>query len=147
MSQSNTRVGDFSLTAGADLRGKEGCVVYLGSAGGEMVAFLPEFPSQAAQFVLLEGAEAGKQVVVRPLSPERNVRVRLWGTCNPGDLLVTAEPAPEDRGTVRALTQQVQIALLSEFGGAAFFVLGIAEEAGIAGQLVLLRPMLTFKSS
>ena len=131
MSQTNTRVGDIPVTAGEDLTGKEDRLVKLASDSGQTVAKLPETNSDLALFVLIEGAEADKTAALRPLSADRNVRLPLKGTCNPGDTLVLADVATAaDKGKVRVLP------------GAAgtYRGLAIAEEAGVEGQLVLARP-------
>ena len=84
-----------------------------------------------ALFVVIDGAEAGKNASLRPLNAERNVRVPLKGTCNPGDVLVLADVATAaDKGKVRTLPT----------AAGTYRGLLIAEEAGIDGQLVLARP-------
>ena len=131
MSQSNTRVGDFPVTAGVDLRDKEGFLVKLGSSYDKAVALLPDDADDLALFVVLEGADVGGTVSLRPLSPDRNVRVRAVGECLAGSPLVLADVSEEaDAGKVRALP------------GAAgsYRVLLVAEETGVDGQLVLARP-------
>ena len=131
MSQTNTRSGDIPVTAGEDLTGKEDRLVKVANDSGQAVAKLPEANSDLALFVLIEGAEADKTAALRPLSPERNVRLPLKGTCNPGDTLVLADVATAaDKGKVRALP-----AAAGTYRGIA-----IAEEAGVEGQLVLARP-------
>ncbi|MCC5850080.1 MAG: hypothetical protein JJU29_18495 [Verrucomicrobia bacterium] len=131
MSQSNTRVGDIKILAGNDLRGKEGYLVKLGSASGKTVAVLPDDIEDLALFLVLEGADAGEHVSLRPLSSERNVRVRLLGGCLAGSPLVLTDMTEEDdAGKVRALP-----------GSAGNYrLLLIAEETGLDGQLVLARP-------
>ena len=131
MSQTNTRIGDIPVAAGEDLTGKEDRLVKLASDSGQTVAKLPEANSDLALFVLIEGAEADKTAALRPLSADRNVRLPLKGTCNPGDTLVLADVATAaDKGKVRALP-----AAAGTYRG-----LAIAEEAGVEGQLVLARP-------
>ena len=104
MSQTNTRSGDIPVTAGEDLTGKEDRLVKVANDSGQAVAKLPEANSDLALFVLIEGAEADKTAALRPLSPERNVRLPLKGTCNPGDTLVLADVGTAaDRGKVRVL--------------------------------------------
>ena len=131
MSQSNTRVGDFAVVAGADLTGMQDRLVVLGNNAGVAQVGLPAANGDLALFVLLEGNTPGKLVSVRPLDPARNVRVTLKGACNPGDVLVLADVATAaDKGMVRVLP-----AAAGTYRG-----LGIAEQAGVDGQLVLLRP-------
>lgn len=133
MSQSNTRVGDFPVTAGEDLRGKEGYLVRIGSDSGRAVALLPEKNDEPLLFVVMEGADIGELVSLRPLEPGRNVRVRLDGGCVPGDLLMVlwdggyegkVTPLPNVPGTLYAHL--------------------VAEESASTGQLVLARPVSAF---
>ena len=131
MSQTNIRTGDIPVTAGEDLTGKEDRLVKLASDGGATVAVLPAANSDLALYLVLEGAAADKTASLRPLHAERNVRVPLKGTCNPGDVLVLADVAtPADKGKVRALP-----AVAGTYRG-----LLVAEEAGVDGQSVLARP-------
>ena len=131
MSQTNTRIGDLPVTAGEDLTGKEDRLVKVANDSGQLVAKLPEANSDLALFVLIEGAEADKTASLRPLNADRNVRLPLKGTCNPGDTLVLADVATAaDKGKVRALP-----AAVGTYRG-----LAIAEQAGVDGQLVLARP-------
>ena len=68
---------------------------------------------------------------VRPIEAGRNGRLRLKGTCNPGDALVLADVATAaDKGKVRALPT----------AAGTYRGLALAEEAGVEGQLVLARP-------
>ncbi len=131
MSQSNTRVGDFRVLAGEDLSGTAGLLVRLGDDGGKAVARLPAAVSDYALFVVIEGAAAGEMMAVRPLEAGRNVRVRLKGSCAPGDVLVLADPtSAADKGKLRALPEAADT----------YRGLAIAEEQGVDGQLVLCRP-------
>lgn len=129
-SQSNTVVGDLVIAAGEDLTGMEGRLVKVGSDSGVPVALLPEDVSDLALFVLTEGGEEGDPAVLRPLSPERNVRVRLNGTCAPGDVLVLEAIAGVNIGKVRKLPT----------AAGTYRGLAIAEETGADEQLVLARP-------
>ena len=131
MSQTNVRTGDLPVTAGEDLTGKEDRLVKLANDSGATVAKLPEANSDLALFVLIEGAEADKTASLRPLNADRNVRLPLKGTCNPGDTLVLADVGTAaDKGKGRALP-----AAAGTYRG-----LAIAEQAGVDGQLVLARP-------
>jgi hypothetical protein len=131
MSQSNTRVGDIRVLAGADLTGMEDRLVVMGQDGGVAQVTLPVANSDLALYVLTEDGDNGDLVAVRPLQPDRNVRVALKGTCNPGDVMVLADVATAaDKGKVRALP-----AAAGTYRG-----LGIAEQVGVDGQLVLVRP-------
>ena len=131
MSQSNTRVGDIRVLAGADLTGMEERLVVLGQNAGVAQVTLPAANGDMAVYLLLEGGASGKLVSVRPVQPDRNVRIVLKGTCNPGDVMVLADVATaSDKGKVRALP-----AVAGTYRG-----MGIAEQAGVDGQLVLVRP-------
>jgi hypothetical protein len=130
MSQSNTRVGDFRVLAGESLVGKEGFLVKLTHDTQVPEVKLPDAVTDFSIYVVLEGAADAVLVSVRPLENGRTVRLKLFGTCNPGDLLV---PAPCD-GTTDGMVE----ALPAEAG--TYRGMAIAEEAGVDGQLVLARP-------
>ena len=131
MSQSNTRTGDIPVTAGEDLAGMEDRLVKLADASGKTVAKLPEANGDFVPFLVIEGTANGKTASLRPLHADRNVRVPLKGTCNPGDTLVLADVATAaDKGKVRALPT----------APGTYRGLLIAEQAGVEGQLVLARP-------
>ena len=131
MSQSNTRVGDIRVLAGVDLTGMEDRLVVLGQNAGVAQVALPAANGDLAVYLLIEGGASSRLVSVRPLDAGRTVRVALKGTCNPGDVLVLADVATAaDKGKVRALP-----AVAGTYRG-----LGVAEQAGVDGQLVLVRP-------
>jgi hypothetical protein len=131
MSQSNTRVGDFRVLAGETLTGMEGRLVKMGYDSGVPEVTLPTTNSDLAVYVLMEGAADAALVSVRPLQADRNVRVVLKGTCNPGDVMVLADVATAaDKGKVRALPT----------AAGTYRGIGIAEQVGVDGQLVLVRP-------
>ena len=133
MSQSNTRVGDFRLLAGENLTGMEDRLVVMGQDAGVAEVALPASNSDFAVYLLVEGGADGKLVSVRPVQPDRNVRVVLKGTCNPGDVMVLADVAtPADKGKVRVLPT----------APGTYRCLVIAEQVGVDGQLVLVRPAL-----
>lgn len=131
MSQTNTRIGDIPVTAGENLTGMEDRLVKIASDSGSPVALLPAANADLALFLVIEGAAADKTAALRPLEAQRNVRVPLKGTCNPGDVLVLADTGTAaDKGKVRALPT----------AAGTYRGLLIAEEAGVDGQLVLARP-------
>jgi len=132
MSQSNTRVGDIRVLAGESLTGMEGRLVKMTHDTGVPEVKLPAAISDYALYLVIEGGADAELVSVRPLQSERNVRLALSGTGNPGDVLVLAAIAGSDAGKVRALP-----ATAGTYRG-----LAIAEEAGVDGQLVLARPAL-----
>lgn len=99
MSQTNTRVGDIRVAAGEDLTGKEGFLAKMTHDSGVPEVLLPTANGDYALYVLIEGAADGENVSLRPIEAGRNVRVKLDGTCNPGDVLVLADVATaEDSG-------------------------------------------------
>lgn len=131
MSQSNTRSGDIVVAAGEALTDKAGYLVKLTHDAGAPEAKLPEAIADLAVYAVTDGAADTENATLRPLSGERNVRLKLDGTCQPGDQLVLADPStPADAGKVRALPSS----------GGPYRVLALAEEAGADGQLVLARP-------
>ncbi len=131
MSQSNTRVGDIRVLAGESLAGLAGRLVVMTHDTGVAEVKLPAAVADLALYVVIEGGADGALVSVRPIQAERNARVTLKGTCNPGDVLVLADPATAaDAGKLRALPS----------AAGTYRGLGIAEEAGVDGQLVLFRP-------
>ena len=130
MSQSNTRVGDFRVLAGESLVGMEGRLVKMTHDTQVPEVMLPDAVTDYGIYVLIEGGVDGALVSVKPLENGRNVRLFLDGTCNPGDLLVPAAIDGTKDGKVRALP-----AAAGTYRG-----IGVAEEAGVDGQLVLCRP-------
>ena len=133
MSQSNTRVGDFTVLAGEDLSGMEGRLVVMTHDSGVAEVKLPATNMDYAFYVLVSDAVDGVNVGVHPIEAGRNIRIRLEGVCNPGDVLVLADVATAaDKGKVRALPEDVGL----------YWGLAIAEESGVDEQLVLCRPAL-----
>jgi len=130
--QTNTRTGDIVVAANEDLTGKEGRLALILSDSGTPKAALPDDVADRVLYVILEGAAAGYSVTLRPLSPYRNVRVKLSGTCVPGDRLTLAAI----NGTLDG--QAVKLPASTDD----YFVWGIAEESGQDGQDVLARPYL-----
>jgi hypothetical protein len=128
--QSNTRVGKFSVLAGEDLTDKEGYLVKMTHDTGVPEVKLPAAITDITPYVVGDGAEDTQLTEVIPLEPDRNVRLKLKGTCNPGDQLVLAAIAGSDAGMVRLIPT----------AGGTYRVIAIAEEAGVDGQLVLCRP-------
>ena len=131
MSQTNVMQGDFPVVAGEDLTGKEDLLVKLVNDGGALKTQLPAANGDYAFFLLIEGTAAAKNASLRPMEPNRSVRLKLKGTCNPGDVLVLADVATAaDKGKIRALPATA----------GTYRALAIAQEAGVDGQLVLCRP-------
>lgn len=124
--QSNTRAGLLPLAiAATSLVDKEGLVAIQTSTG----LSLPTAASSLAMFVILEGAAAGEDAVVQPLTPDENIRIRAQGAGSKGDILVLATGG--DLGKVSAFAAQTGV----------LFSVGIAEEDFVDEQLVLVRPL------
>lgn len=131
MSQTNTRKGDIPVIAGEDLTGKNNYLAKIANNSGAPIALLPTANSDLALYVVVDENDIGELVALRPLTPDQNIRVVLKGTCVPGDIVVLADTGTaEDKGKVRALP-----ASAGTYRG-----LGIAEEAGVDGQELLVRP-------
>ncbi|MBX3736734.1 MAG: hypothetical protein KF715_08600 [Candidatus Didemnitutus sp.] len=134
-SQSNTLEGDIQVKAGVDLTGLEGRLIVVGNSAGKLVANLPTAITDVPTHVLLDGGAAGTLVSLRPLCSDEQVRIRLNGACNPGDVLVNEDPvanAGANAGKVRAVPA----------GAGAYVGIGKAEEIGVDEQLLLVRPHL-----
>lgn len=128
--QNNTRSGATVFLAGEDLTGKEGYLVKLTHDTGVPEVKLPAAITDTALYLLVDGAADTKNVAVQPLNPEKQIRIKLKGACNPGDILVLAAIAGSDAGMVRVLPTAT-----GTYRGLAF-----AEELGADGQLVLCCP-------
>jgi hypothetical protein len=92
---------------------------------------LPASLTAVALYLVLAGAASGENGEFQPLTPDRNVRLPLIGTCNPGDTLVIANPSVSG--------QPGKVIVLPTAAGT-YRAIGVAEEKGVAGQLVLARP-------
>jgi len=132
MSQTNTQAGQIVLPANENLTGKEGLLVAIVNASAVAKFALPDAVTDLALFVLTDGDTAGENVAALPLSPDRNVRLKLSGTCVPGDVLVLADIDGTHDGMVKVLPAV----------GGTYRGLAIAEEVGADGQLVKARPAL-----
>lgn len=129
-SQTNTKSGVFVDKAAENLTDKEGRIVTLSASGVSLNAS----GSVVQPYLLVDGGVSGDSVAVQPLSPDQPVRIPLVGTCVKGDTLVVADPATTaNKGAVRVLP-----AAAGTYG-----IVGLAEEAGVDGQTVLVRPHLT----
>ncbi len=122
MKQTDCRFGAVAFAAGEDLSLKTGHLARL-NAGGDLV--LPQGVSDITPYVLTQGADQGYLCGAVPLTSAGNCRVKLAGTCVAGDLLVAKGDGRVEAGAI---------------GGEALPV-GVAEEKGIDGQHVLLRPL------
>ena len=134
--QTNIQPGELVFAAKVDLEGKEDRLVKLTAVNtdGRATVDLPSAATDLVQFVLTDTNKGeGANVSCLPLSPDRNVRVSLTGTCNAGTLLVLADPDADDGVNAGKVT-----ALPVTPGN--YRVVGVAEEVGVAGQSVLMRP-------
>jgi hypothetical protein len=129
---SNTTEGQLVLPAGDDLTDKEGYVVQILNASGTPKVYLPDNATDAALYLLLEGAEADADVTLIPLVAGRNFRaVAKSTTIVAGDKLVAFASGAAG--------------MLTEHAAGDAFIVGIAEETGdTEGQEVLFRPVLSY---
>lgn len=134
--QNDTREGRFEVLAGEDLTDKEGKLVKLTHDAGVPEVILPDDVDDKPDYLLINGGADGTFVTVEPLERRRAVRVRLDGTCNPGDELTLAAINAANDGEVRTLPAAADT----------YFVFLRAEEKGVDGQLVLCRPILNARS-
>ena len=130
MSQSNTQAGQIVLNSSEDLQGKEGLLAVIINTSNVAELALPSDVSDLALFVITDGGDKDKNTAALPLSPDRNVRLKLNGTCVPGDVLVLADIDGTHDGMVKVLPAV----------GGTYRGLAIAEESGVDGQLVKARP-------
>ena len=132
MSQSNTQAGQIVLNSSEDLQGKEGLLAVIINTSNVAELALPSDVSDLALFVITDGGDKDKNTAALPLSPDRNVRLKLNGTCVPGDVLVLADIDGTHDGMVKVLPAV----------GGTYRGIAIAEEVGADGQLVKARPAL-----
>jgi hypothetical protein len=132
MSQSNTHDGDILVTANEDLSTYADVLVAPYNNSGALVVTRPAANNDAAVYVLVYGAPVGGKATVRPLDPNRTVRVTAKGTGNPGDALSLADgvTTAADKGKVRKVPTT----------SGTYRLVGVAEEAFVDGQLVRMRP-------
>lgn len=128
-SQSNIQEGPFEVLAGENLIGKEGCLVKLTHDTQVPEVLLPNDVADEADYLLLQGADNGEYVTVVALSRDTPMRVRLNGTCNPGDKLTLAAIDATHDGQVRTVPATADT----------YWVALRAEEAGVDEQLVKCR--------
>jgi hypothetical protein len=135
MSQSNTNQGDILVTANEDLSALADVLVAPYNNSGSLVVTRPAANNDYALYVLVYGAPVGGKATVRPLHPDRTVRIVAKGAGNPGDLLVLADgvTTAADKGKVRSKATLTA-------GSGTYRLVGIAEEAFVDGQLVRTRP-------
>jgi len=102
---------------------------------GELVVTRPAANNDPAIYLLIYGSALGLPATVRPMTPNRSVRITAKGTGNPGDLLVLADgvSVAADKGKVRSKSSLTA-------GSGTYRLVAIAEEAFVDGQLVKSRP-------
>jgi hypothetical protein len=127
--QSNIQEGPFQVLAGENLTGMEGRLTKLTHSGGIPEVVLPNDVADEADYLLLEGAADGELVTVVALDRVTSMRVRLAGTCNPGDKLTLGAIDGTDDGKVRTVPVAADT----------YWVALRAEEAGVDEQLVKCR--------
>jgi len=132
MSQSNTQAGQIVLNSSEDLQDLEGYLVKIIDTSNVAEFALPDAVTDLALFVITDGGDEDENTAALPLSPDRNVRLKLNGTCVPGDVLVLAAINGTHDGMVKVLPAV----------GGTYRGLAIAEEVGADGQLVKARPAL-----
>lgn len=134
MSQTNVQVGQIVLPINSEggLTPAEGLLAILANEGGISTVRTPASLNSIPLYVFTDIDSVHNQASVLPLSPDRNVRVRLQGTCEPGDQLVLAVLNGTHDGKVRALPSSP----------GTYRTILIAEESGVDGQLVKARPCL-----
>lgn len=118
----------FSVLAGEDLTGKRSYLTVLTHDTGVPEVKLPAAITEDALFLLNEDGLDAELVNVSPLVNGQEVKVKLKGTCNPGDnLCLAATGTAADKGKVRTVpgTTGTYRPFLK------------AREAGVDGQLVL----------
>ncbi|VGO12011.1 hypothetical protein PDESU_00559 [Pontiella desulfatans] len=121
MSQTNVKTGPIKHVCATDLSAAKDRLVKLTTTG----MALPQY-DDLPHYLVLEGAAAGETGSFLPLSPLQNIRVPLVGTCVAGQTLILSESS----GAVKVIDAEAD-----------FTEVGIAEESGVDGQLVLVRPI------
>lgn len=127
--QSNIQEGPFKALAGENLTGMEGRVVKLTHDNGVPEVILPNDVADEAEYLLLEGGADGTEVTVVAIGRDCPVRLRLDGTCNPGDKLTLAAINGANDGKVRTVPATADT----------YWVGFRAEEKGVDEQLVKVR--------
>jgi|GEM_PF-628344 len=130
--QSNTRIGPIVVNSAEDLTASNAHLVKLADGGSVAEAVLPTSVADLALYVVGDGGIEDEDSHIIPLEPGRQVRIRVKGTGNAGDVLVLADPSTAvDKGKLRTLPVTA----------GTYFSAGIAEEDFVDGQLVKIRPL------
>jgi hypothetical protein len=128
ITQSNVKpAGSRPFTAGEDLTDLEGRVLAFSAA---KTLSLPTTATAIALMLLLGGGASGAPVTAQSLLDGGQARVRLNGTCAAGDILVV-DVTSGNKGKAKALPATA----------GSYFALGVAVEAGVDEQLVLIEPL------
>lgn len=130
--QTNFQPGELVFPAKVDLEGKEDYLVKLVNDSGVAKVNLPSAATDLTPYIVTDTNKgAGANVSVKPIQHGGNFRAKLKSTCAAGDLLVLAAPGDDgaDAGKVMALPETA----------GNYRQIGIAEEAGVDGQSVLIR--------
>jgi len=120
--QGDCKCGALVFVAGENLSAATGLLVKLSPAGK---AVKPGAVSDIAPYVVACGAFEGYLCGVVPLTSAANSRIVLKGACQAGSLLVSVGDGRVEAGTLSGSAVPV----------------GVAEETGVDGQRVLLRPV------
>lgn len=130
--QSNCHPGGITAVLAEDIAHRSRLVV-VEESGGILVCRLPNAVTDLALYLLNEAGEQGDVVSLSPLVSGENIRIRLEGVCSAGEVLALADPTG-DSGNDAGMVQDLPAV------AGPYFSPGIAEEAGVDGQLVLVRP-------
>lgn len=125
-SQSNTRKGEINLPASVDLTGKENLLWKIVNNGGVANFALPTAVTDIAVYVGMSGDIIGNNCAAEAPGTNENCRILLDGTCVPGDKLCLSS------------THYGRLYVPAGSAGS-LLVEYIAEEAGVDGQLLLVR--------
>lgn len=124
--QSNTKPGAISLQASVDLTGKENYLLKIVNSSGTPKFALPTAVTDVAPYICMSGdSTTGDLTAAECPSTGENCRIKLTGTCVPGDRLALSSTY----GTLYAPAASAG-SILVEY---------IAEEAGVDGQDLLVR--------
>ena len=124
--QTNVRAGDITLPASVNLTGGENLLWKIVNNSGAANFALPTGITDEAFYVGAAGDVAGNNVAAEAPAMNENCRVLLDGTCNPGDKLALST------------TNYGRLCVPAAGYGSGFYTF-IAEQAGAAGQRVLVR--------
>src|SRR5882757_8581764 len=125
-SQSNTRKGDINLPGSVDLTGKENLLWKIVNTAGAANFALPTAVADYAVFVGASGDNIGNNSAAESPTLGENCRILLDGACNAGDVL--------------SLSSNKFGRIFKPAGGAGVVYYNwVAEEAGVDGQLLLVR--------